>query len=299
MKTPSLPAFTVLLVLVLPLSAAIAQTQNMTSWQVTRHTDTTFTQAHLDNRLLVANNAIRLDDEHCSDHPCQLNIVQSGEIGVYGSPGDGGAFIGFESRLQAAYDAPGRVAVVTSIAYCGGEVNESFIGCGQCSGNNFVVENWAPGQTWVHEFGHNQQDLLDCGHRNSCEHNLMHETLSGADSLTTSECTMLTGINAHQWCGEMIMLSEPEWFNWVACPSWVPTGGPWNGLFVTKPFDEWQFRVGTTLTSYGEFSTPGGIVHMYSNSAENDLPGLKLTEYGRLKIINGGQIKFHEPSTSN
>lgn len=272
--------------------ALSAQTQNVTLWHVTKHVDTSFTQTDLDARLRIANEAVRLDNEHCDDHPCQLNIDQLDEMGEFGTSGDGLDTVSSDSEMDSAMGTPGRVTVVTSISYCGGNYNESIIGCGQCSGNNFVVESSARGAAWVHEFGHNQQDLLDCGHRNSCVDNLMNAELSAADSLSTSECAMLSGINAHEWCGEMIMLSEPVWFNWVTCPVYLPPDGPWNGVFVTKPFDEWQFRSGTTLTSDGDFSTPGGIVHMYSNSADKGLPGFKLHENGRLGIKNGGQIRL-------
>lgn len=275
------------LAVLLMVPAVSAQTQNGVFWGVRRHVDTLFNETDLDDAMEDANRKVRIDNERCNDRPCQLTFYVLDGLGLFGFSGDGRDEIDNETELDAVMEVSGRVKVVTSISYCNG-VNESTIGCGRCDGIGFVVESGVSGDVYVHEFGHN---VMGCGHREDCEHNIMDNDTDGTNNaLSDSECTGLTGITAHEWCGEMVMLTEPEWFHWVTCPIYLPTGE----LYVTKPFDEWQFRQGMTVTSHGDFQTPaGGPIHMYSNSEDRALPGLKIyDEPGWMRIRNGGQIRF-------
>lgn len=83
---------------------------------------------------------------------------------------------------------------VDTISACGGTINSGIIGCGEVSGQDFVVESvWAannviqPGgisfgvQLLAHELGHN----LGMGHRTG--NNLMNPSINGYQDLNASE----------------------------------------------------------------------------------------------------------------
>ena len=178
-------------------SVLISPVSAETLFTVSRHVDTTFTNADFDNAMDDVNLRLQIDNGRCNDVPCTATFGRSGNINTFGTIGDGLDTITRDTELSTVFAESGRVKVITSIDRCGGATNPSIIGCGQCPGSSFIVESTVTGEVYVHEYGHNIE-IHDCsvnnGHRTDCEWNIMDNDTDGTnDAVNQAECTAFGG----------------------------------------------------------------------------------------------------------
>src|SRR5215813_270221 len=165
--------------------AANAGLQNLT---FAAHVDTVFTgPTGLDHasKVLQRCDAIVTADQ---DTACNITFAQQGEIGTFGTAGDGLDVITTADELNAVLNNNvAYVKVVTSIEFCDG-VPGTFSGCALTNGTSMVIvagldEN-TTGDVIAHQFGHNK-GLAD---RTTPGNPLMSPT-PGGDEVNQAECT--------------------------------------------------------------------------------------------------------------
>ena len=137
--------------------ASNAGLQNLT---FAAHANTVFTGptglAHA-SRVLQRCDAISAPDQ---DVACNITLAQEGEIGTFGTAGDGLDVITTADELDAALnDAAAYVKVVTSIEFCDG-VPGMFTGCAKTPGTSIVIvaglDETTTGEVIAQLFGHNK-----------------------------------------------------------------------------------------------------------------------------------------------
>ncbi len=274
--------------------AGTASAYNWISFTVARHTQTTLSGATFDAALTDVNVRMRLDNHRCSDDtPCTAQFFRDGDVGVFGTSGDGLDNVDTQAKLDSVFAVNGwRAKVVTSLSRCAGTINPSFIGCGRCDGFGFILEDWVQGNVHVHEFGHN---VLGCGHRDDCAWNIMNAVSNGQnDSVNSSECSGFGGKAYVQLCGNVYdgsggPLTAAGGPYWVTCDVAVPAG---QTLTVNAGV-EIQFHLGTKITSSGSLNADGSTsrIQLYSNSQTLGFPSIKVNS--QLQIANGGQLNPH------
>ncbi len=259
---------------------------------VTRHVDTTFTQATFDNDMSVINGRLKYDNHHCIDDiPCSVRFVRSGALGTYGTSGDGLDLITTGAELDAVFNVTThRAKMVTGIDYCSGTYNPSIVGCGKCDEFGFIVETGQPGNVFVHEYGHN---VMGCGHRDDCSWNIMHSITTGNnDSLNGAECSGYGGSAYTQLCGDVYNgsggpLTVSGGPYWLTCNVTVPAG---QTLTINAGVEIQFDQGGRTIKSFGTTSGDGesSRIDIYSNNETNNFPSI--TVDGLLSVNNGGEL---------
>jgi hypothetical protein len=267
-----------------------------TLFTVRRHVSTPFTNNDFDTALNNVNLRLRIDNDRCNDHPCTARFQRSGNVNTFGASTDGLDTVTTEAELQTVLGQASRIKVVTFLSRCAGMNNPSFIGCGECPGNSFVVESTVSSDVYVHEFGHNIQ-IHNCGvnqgHRTDCNWNIMDDTTDGTnDAVNQQECrdfggrvnTELSGSVNDGSGGPLTVSGGPYW---VTGDVTVPFG---NRLTVQSGA-EIQFKHDRKMTATGDMNIDGrsGQVLLFSNST--NFPSLKIR--GQLRLRNGGQLYLY------
>lgn len=265
-----------------------------TPFTVTRHTDTTFTNQDFDNAMDDINQRLRIDNDRCSDVPCSATFARSGNVGTFGTTGDGLDRITTQDELDDVFAInTHRVKVVTYLERCAGSNNPSYIGCGKCNAFGYILEEWVSGEVYVHEYGHN---VIGCGHREDCEWNIMDDDTDGTnDAVNSSECSSFGGKAYTELCGNVYdgnggPLTTSGGPYWVTCTVTVPSG---ETLTINQGV-EIQFKHDNKLTINGELDAEGTTtdqILMYSNSIADGFPSMKIKR--DMKLLNGGQIKLY------
>jgi galactitol-specific phosphotransferase system IIB component len=283
----------IILISVLVLSnTALSQTL----FTVRRHVNTPFTNNDFDNEMTDLNMRLRIDNDRCNDVPCTADFQRSGNVNTFGTVTDGLDIVTTDAELQAVFAQPDRVKVVTFISRCGGLTNPSWIGCGQCPGNSFIVESTVSGETYVHEYGHNIEIHncgVDNGHRNDCAWNIMNASTDGTnDAVNQAECqdfggkvnTILNGA-VYDGNGGPLTLSEGPY--WVTGDVIVPAGE----ILTIQPGVEIQFKHDHKITVDGTLNADGSSQRILLFSNTLGFPSLKID--GQMQFTNGGQLYAH------
>ncbi len=258
---------------------------------VTRHIDSSYSESIFDNAMMAINTRLKYDNHHCVDDvPCSVRFFRRHDLGIFGAGGDGLDIITTEDELDSVFDVTThRAKMVTAISYCGETYNPSFVGCGKVDGFGFIVEVGQPGNTFVHEYGHN----VGLNHRDDCNMNIMNSiTIGTNDSLNASECSTYGGKAYTELCGTVYNgnggpLTESSGPYWLTCDVVVPAGQ----TLTLEPGTEIQFEQGGhKITSYGTTSANGESSRMiiYSNNETNNFP-ISIID-GPLTISNGGEL---------
>jgi hypothetical protein len=146
------------------------------------------TDARLDGVLALVSLRAGRGDE-ADDVACCITASRSGSGSDFGAPGDGLDIIDDAAEMSAVLnDSAGRVKVVRSINYCGGQ-GVNMIGCAWAPGNGLAVVRLsgegAEAVLWLHEYGHN----AGLAHNSISNRYLMYGVNNGAnDCLTQAEC---------------------------------------------------------------------------------------------------------------
>jgi hypothetical protein len=261
------------------------------SFTVARHVQTTFVAATFDNAMNDVNRRMQLDNHSCTDDvPCTARFFRNGDIGTFGTNGDGLDVITTDTELSTVFGVTShRTKVVTSIDRCAGMTNPSIIGCGRCDAFGYILENWVEGNVYVHEYGHN---VLGCGHRNDCGWNIMNAVSNGQNNaVNASECAGFGGKAYTQLCGNVYdgsggPLTIAGGPYWVTCNVTVPSGQ----VLSINPGVEIQFEQGAKITSSGQTNANGstGRIHLYSNDLSLGFPSIKVDS--QIRITNGGEL---------
>lgn len=142
-----------------------------------RHAQASYANPQFDADLAAATELLFRRDTGCggADVTCPVTFSRSGDVGTFGSPGDGLDIVTTATELQAVFAVGGaRVKYVSELDYCGG-YNVSIIGCAPQPGSTMVLQtNWPGTSVFAHEYGHN----MGLDHRDGCDNNLMNSTLS-------------------------------------------------------------------------------------------------------------------------
>ena len=282
--------FVIILLLILVLSnIGISQTL----FTVRRHVNTPLTNNDVDNNLADANLRLRIDNDRCDDVPCTAEFQRGGNVNTFGTATDGLDIVTTDAELNTVFGQPDMIKVVTFISRCGGINNPSFIGCGQCPGDSFIVESTVSGETYVHEFGHNIEIHncgVDNGHRNDCAWNIMNAVTDGTnDAVNEAECIDFGGrVNTelkgavYDGSGGPLTLSESPY--WVTGDVTVPAGE----VLTIQPGVEIQFKHDHKFTIDGTLNADGRSQRILLFSNTPGFPSLKID--GQMQFTNGGQL---------
>ncbi|SFJ38681.1 HEAT repeat domain-containing protein [Jannaschia pohangensis] len=153
---------------------------------VSRHEDTTLTNADVD-RIFADASAVLQADDGGGDVACPVRLRRNGDVGVF-TTGDGS--LDTSAELQAVFALAGNIKVVDDVNFCAGGFNSSFIGCGQTPGSSFITERFTAsleGILWGHEFGHN----TGLPHNSSSNFVMFGSIGSSRIRVTNAECNSL------------------------------------------------------------------------------------------------------------
>ena len=264
---------------------------NWVPFTVTHHVENSYVVATFDNAMTEGNERLKYDNHHCTDDvPCSVRFYRSGTLETFGTAGDGLDIITTQDELDSVFDVTShRAKMVTAVDYCAGGYNPSIVGCGRMNGFGFIVELGQPGNTYIHEYGHN----VGMGHRDDCSMNIMNSITNGQnDSLNASECSIYGGKAYTTLCGNVYNgnsgpLTVSGGPYWVTCNVIVPAGQ----TLTIEPGTEIQFEQGgLKITSFGTTSGNGETSRMviYSNNEAKKFPTATID--GLLTISNGGEL---------
>lgn len=267
-----------------------------------RHVQTNITNNDVDNRLADANLRLKIDNDRCYDVPCTARFERDGNVNTFGTIGDGLDIVTTEDELNQVWSQPDRVKIVTVLDVCGGEYNPSICGCGECPGNEFVLEVNQGGEVYIHEYGHNigiHWCLSNEGHRTDCEWNIMDDDTDGTnDAVNQDECEDYGGVVNTQLIGNVFdgyigPLTEYDGPYWVTGNVVVPAG-----LQLTiQQGTEIQFKHDHKITSCGLLNAlcnSQNSILLFSNSTgvtggpPPHYPSVRI--YGEVKIKSNGEL---------
>ncbi len=275
--------------------ASVGTSHASLSWvpfTVTHHVDNSYAVTTFDNALNVGNERLKYDNHNCTDDvPCTARFYRSGALGTFGTVGDGLDIITTSAESNSVFAVTShRAKMVTVIDYCSG-YNPSIVGCGRVNGFGFIVELGEPGNTYIHEYGHN----VGLGHRDDCNMNIMNTYTNGTnDSLNSSECTTFGGKAYTTLCGTVYNgsggpLTVSGGPYWVTCNVTVPS---YQSLTIDAGVEIQFDQGGRKIISYGTTTADGtsSRISIYSNNETNNYPGM--TVDGPLTISSGGELVF-------
>jgi hypothetical protein len=156
------------------------------SLTIARHAAVAFSNATADTQLRVSTSRLRIKNR-ATDCACCVALTRSGDVGTFGTAGDGLDVITSQEELRSVLAvATHRVKVVTAMNgnMCGG--NGPLLGCAFTPGTSLAITADAPAIAWAHEFGHNQ----GLHHRTDSDRLVMYPTgYSYLDEVDAAECT--------------------------------------------------------------------------------------------------------------
>ncbi len=150
---------------------------------VSRHEEQPFSEQRVNRVFTTANALLLSDDSDCSDVSCPVTFERDGSVSTFN---DAPAIITTEAQLDAVFDDPGDIKVVTlMVGVCGSPSADDVslvLGCAFTGGTAVLVQD-APPDVWAHEWGHVQ----GLPHRDDCARNLMHAFELETDAVNTTE----------------------------------------------------------------------------------------------------------------
>jgi hypothetical protein len=256
-----------------------------------RHVDTVFTNQTFDSAVDDMNMRLRIDNGVCDDHPCTATFKRDGNVGTFGTAGDGLDVIDNSIKLSTVFSQPGQIKVVTYIFFCDGAYDPSLSGCSECPGDDIIVESTAGAQTYLHEYGHSIEIHpchIDDGHRNDCIGNVMHEAGAGY-AVNEQECQAFggivnTGLYGAVYNGNAGPLTFHDGPYWVVGDVWVPS----SEVLDVEPEVEVQFKHDFKLTADGILNIYGDVERVLFFSNTPGYPSVKID--GRIRMKNGGEL---------
>lgn len=263
---------------------------NYVAFTVTHHVDNAYVVTTFDNAIIEGNDRMKYDNHGCTDDvPCTVRFYRSGALGTFGTTGDGLDVITTQSELNSVFAVnTHRAKMVTALDYCDNRYNPSFCGCGKVNGFGFIVETTQPGNTYIHEYGHN----VGLGHRDDCTLNIMNTYTNGMNnSVNSSECSTYGGKAYTHLCGNVYdgsggPLTVSGGPYWLTCNVTVPAGQ----VLTIQAGVEIQFHQGLRITSTGTTNADGSSsrITVYSNNEGQNYPTALMD--GEMVISNGGAL---------